>query len=772
MRKKKQKQVKQLINYIKFVAMGIVLVIIVALVSGCGSRVENDGGSSQGKKVLSKAEIQELTDLVAVDAEENSNPVYDEDWEEEVEGIDTEDSDSNSHYTYILGYRDDGKDEEEEYDEESEKLLVQVFADQKILQTFSESEIALHPGKKEEEIELEGVTDQEIICSANLYEDDFVIWYRIPLSYENGQEKLLCDKKEILYQNEDWEGSLYDDVGKYLLCADIKGLFVLNKENGEKQNLDFGILGNYGYCNDLDSWIDPAGELHTILTEYQDDMPNALHMYQTETKSMKKITDGITSESPMTSGEGKIFFTGLVNPQKSNDYNLYVYDMETEQKKVLAWEREIRDMLPGNPADQADIIRELVYAQGNLYLEIRYGDECYVLACTPDEGTLTLLEGMPELVKHREYYLSKSIKKGNDRYCNMNDHNIYEKTDEGVVERTLDGAYVRTIHLAYPYTLIYVNNQELIYQYIPDACAAPVFCSVPLTQIDGNDYPEISRMAAIVRGDDKDAAGEVWMGQLYADERYLVYRTSLRCFEVYDRRAKSFIDIMNLPEYGQSFGERCIQDHKCGDSIYLSSTYKSEEGYGYQLSLYHVGDKKMSRIDPTCFTSGNACWSGDGKKIIYERLPEEGKETAEYCAYDISTGDRELLFADSDLQKLVNMDNCDSVEMKLVADKLYLFMYCFGEEYQDNRYKVCSYDLSGENGLQYESQISALLEEGKGWDWQYYVVEGKLILAGCQEDEEMGVVRDSEKYFYYDLGTGENGSFDRQDPEWLYLSFC
>ena len=772
MRKKKQKQVKQITNYLKFVAAGIVLVIIVALVSGCGSQTQNNGSSSERKKVLSKAEIQELTDLV-VDAEENSDCIDEEDSREEVEGIATEDSDSNSRYTYILGYRDNGEDEEEDDEEDSEKLLVQVSADQKILQTFSENEIALHPKNRDEEIEFVGVTDQEIICSADLYEDDAVIWYRIPLSYENGQEKLLCDKKEIIYQEEDWESDLYDDVEKYLLCANINGLFVLNKESGEKQEIDSSILENYGYCEDLDSWIDSEGELHTVLMEYQDNVPNALYMYQTETKKIQKITDGITSESRMTSVDNKIFFTGLVNQQKSNDYNLYVYDMKTEQKKVLATETEIRDMLPGKPADNADIIRELVYAKGNLFLEIRYGDECYVLSCAPDEGTLTILDGMPELVKHTEYQLPKPITNGNDRYCNMNDHNIYEKTDGGVVERTLDGAYVRTIHLAYPYTLIYVNNQELIYQYIPDICGAPIFCSIPLTQIDGNDYPEISRKTVIVKGSNKDIAGEVWMGAIYADERYLVYRSSFRNFGVYDRKAKAFIDIADLPEQGQSLAGKCIQEHMQGDNIYMGSAYKSEEGYGYQLSLYHFGDQKASRIDPSSYTSGTACWSGDGKEIIYMRWSNEDDERTEYCSYNISTGKRKLLFTDLDLQKILNMKDCGSVYMKLVADKLYLFIDYYGENY--GTYKVCSYELSGKGGLRYESQISALLEEGKDlylYSWKYFVVEGELLLIGCQEDEEGSVVRDSEKYYYYDLETGEKGSFDRQDPEWLYLSFC
>lgn len=775
---KKKKQKKQIINYLKFVVAGILLVIIVALVSGCGSQVQDDGSSS-GKRVLSKSEIQELTDLVVVDAEEISRR-FDEG--EEVEGISTIDSDVNSHCTYVMGYRSDGED-----DEDFESILAQVSPDRKVLQTFSEDEIKLHPGKKEW-VELMGVTDQEIICSADLYDEgedadtwyrgDAVIWYRIPLSYENGQEKVLCDRKEIIYHSEDLYNKLYCGKGRYLLCENSEDLFVLNQESGEKWKIDFGILGDYGYCESADPWIDSEGDLHVVLAKYQDGVPDALDIYQTKTQSVQKITDGITSESRITTGDGKVFFTGLADKKMSNDYNLYIYDMETGQKKVLAWESKIRDMLPGKPSDNADIIRELVYAQGTLYLEIRYGKESYVLSCTPEDGTLTLLEGISELVKHTEYQLPESIKDGNSKYCSVNDHNIFEVAEDGVVERTLDGAYVRTIHLSnsdsWPYGLVYVNNQEMIYRYMPNACAAPVFCSIPLTQMDGNDYPEVSRKTVITKGTENDAAGEI-MG-LYADERYLVYYSSIRRFGVYDRKAKAFVDLENLPGPGQGFscaGDICFYKCLCGDNLFLNSAYKSDKGLGYQLSLYHLGDQKVNRIDPSCFTTGDARWCEDGTRIIYERLSSKKGEEVEYCSYDISTGNKELLFTETDLQKLVKMKEMGDVEMISAAGKLYLAISSYGEFGRVDKYEVCSYDLAGEGGLQYEPQISAFMGEQQGmYQDQFYMIEGKLFLTAHQEDKDGKTIKDGDKYYYYDLETGRGAEFGKGDPEWLYLSFC
>ena len=245
MRKKKQKQARQIMNYLKFVTVGIVLLIIVALVSGCGIRRQEGGSCSEGKKILSKAEIQELTDLVVVDADDEEF-AYDDDSdyeEDEIEWLMTEDSDSNSHYTYIWG------DKEEK--DSVEMILAQVSTDHKVLQTFSTQDIELYSGKKEESTEFLGATDQELIFESNLYlEGDDKIWYRIPLSYENGQEKVLCDRKEVLYKAGEEEGGFCFDAGNYFFCSDEKSCFTLDRETKKKQEIIRDDKNEiYGYCD-------------------------------------------------------------------------------------------------------------------------------------------------------------------------------------------------------------------------------------------------------------------------------------------------------------------------------------------------------------------------------------------------------------------------------------------------------------------------------------------------------------------------------------------
>lgn len=84
MGKKKWKQ--QIKNYLIFVAAGVIILIIIALLSGCGNNMPNcDTGSRQ--KVLSSAEIKELQELAMLDAEDVYDPAAEEE-ETKIAGID------------------------------------------------------------------------------------------------------------------------------------------------------------------------------------------------------------------------------------------------------------------------------------------------------------------------------------------------------------------------------------------------------------------------------------------------------------------------------------------------------------------------------------------------------------------------------------------------------------------------------------------------------------------------------------------------------------
>lgn len=765
MRKKKQKQVKQLTNYLKFVVAGILLVIIVALVSGCGSQVQDDGSSSGQKKVLSKTEIQELTDLVVTDSEDSFCEVeYGEDF---IEGVITDEFDWNSHYIYVWGWKDRGEDGDEIGSDP--QILAQVSEDQKVLQTFSEDELALYHGKWAS-TEFVGATDQELFFCAKsgITINEKWIWYRIPLSYENGQEKVLYEKKEAIYEAEEEWGSVYCGAGKYLLCGYDGEIFVLDKESGETQRVVKNSKDkSYGYIG-FDPWISPEGDTYVVLVGYQDHLDNSLYAYRLGTKEVQEITTEISSESRVTYGDGKVFFTGLVDHQMQNDYNLYVYDMLTGQKKILASEAEIREILPKKPSEHADFIREMAYAQGTLYLEIRYAKQCYVVSCAVEKGSLALLEGLPELVRHREYQVSEPIKNGNSRYYNVNDHNIFENSEGGVVERTLDGKYVRTIHLLYPYSLIYANNEELIFECETEPCDGSIIYSVPLVQLDGNDYPDINRRKILLKKVHPEYDGDgVRSAAFYADEKYLIYISNDHSFVAYDRQAQKFVDIAGIPQERQGLVTDNILNNKSGEYIVFEAHSKNREKKGFLL--YHFGDSKVTPLDHYGY---DAHWSEDGKILIYEGWSGRDEDLIKIYSYHVDTGKKKVIFTKKDLKEIFkqvseNQEIMPYYDSFSVSGKIYYVARAL----KGNKCWVVSYDLAGGGELQYEAQISDFVNVNQDLElWDLEVAEGTLFIMKAQMDEEGDVDESSAKYYYYNPGTGKYAEIGETDEERLYLS--
>ncbi|MDE6568245.1 MAG: hypothetical protein K2K70_11010 [Lachnospiraceae bacterium] len=656
-------------------------------------------------------------------------------------------------------------------------------------QEFSEDELALHPKNNDEEIGFVGATDQELIFRSVFYledlEKDNSTWYRIPLFYENGQEKVLCDRKEVFYEAGDKMAGINFDAGNYLFCEDEQDCFVLERNTGQKQEIiNNDKTGLYGYCAQTDPWLSPDGNVCVVLDRYWDGLPNAIYSYHTGKQKVQEITEGITWESRMVSGDGQVFYTGLVDEKKQNDYNLYVYDMELGVKKVLASEEEIRAMLPEKPAKNADFIRELVYAGGTLYLEIRYGDQCCVLSCKPEQGTLTFLEGIRELVRHKEYSLSEPIKNGSNKYSLANDHNIFEKAGGDVVERTLNGAYVRTLYsFCGVHDLLYVNNQELICQisnYDAEDYGKSVLYSIPLTEMDGNDYPEISCMVEITSRVSSEFADQVQTEKIYADEDYLVCMTESNEFTVYDRKKEKFIDIARLSKKPSSLpSSEIMENNICGEYVLFKTRIENK----WELLLYHFGDNKTISIDPLCETMAPAVWSQDGKTIIYECMSKTAENEREICTYDIQTGKKTVLFRDREIYQILEQYGKKYPEIDgyfrdeylniyVDSDQLYLFT----EPIFGNSGEVCvfRYDLGEKKGLEYVEQSNDCLkyQEDQGISL-LGVTGGKLFLKKYQvlvDEEEDDVIEKDIKYYYYDLRSGKSTEFGQNDGEYLYLS--
>lgn len=761
MDREKKKWNKQIRNYLIFVAAGVVILIIIALLSGCGSKMADQNVDSGQKSVLTSAEIKELQEQALLDVEEVYDPEAEEE-EIEITGIDDVDGWwENSQYRYAWGFQE----EEDEYN------LLQLSAEDKVLQTFSTQDLSLFSRGDDEEIEVEGVTDREIICSTNLYmEDDMVTLYRIPLSHEHGKEQLQLDRKEKIFREEDWEAVLCYGKGKDLLFEDDKGCFILDQDAGKK----YRVIKNekntiYQYCGQIDPWTTSQGDSYVALERYRNGLVEGVYAYRMGDRNIQKITDRINCESKITAGEGKVFYTGLVTKELTSDYSVYVYDFQTGKEKMLASEQDIREVLPEKPSENADFIREMVYAKGELYLELRFDGRCYVCTCTPDQGNLTLLKGLKELARHHEYHLKEPVREGNRNYTFANDTNIFEKNGGNVIERTLNGEYVRTIHLQ-PYHLLYVNNEELIYEYEPDLCGPSELYSVPLTEKDGMCFPEINRIERITRSGGLSA---VWGGGFYADKRFLVYMTSDGYeFKVYDRMAKKFLDIDNVPSSGRShlIGDTIFV---CGDVVAVSYFIKGENESG--VFLYRFGDHKVTYLDEAYVNSG--FWNQEEKAFIYPRINHENK--IEWCSREILTDKNTVLFTEDDVQEILGRREKEMEEWDLLCtysclvDGQFFFVPDF---YYANRIQnILCYDLTDKTGLQKAKWNMEQEKEGKNQEWAFLgSIEGKIFLKTYQveKDEEdfYEEVEDSAAYYSYDPVTGNCTEIKPTEGEWLFLS--
>lgn len=759
----KKKRNKQIRNYLMFVAAGVVILIVIALLSGCGSKMADHNAGSGQKSVLTSAEIKELQEQAMLDAEGVFDPAAEEE-DEEIAGI--EDVDGwweNSQHRYAWGFQ-----EGEEVD--TDGVLVQLSAEDKVLQTFSAQDLSLFSRGEDEEVEVEGVTDREVICSTNLYaEDDMVTLYRIPLSHEHGKEQLQLDRKEKIYKEEDWEAVFCYGEGNYLLFEDDKGCFILDQDVGKK----YWIIKNkknmiYQHCGEMDPWITPQGDAYVVLKRYRNGLAEGLYAYRMGDRNIQEITDSISCESKIAAGEGKIFYTGLVTKEYTSDYSIYAYDFQTGKEKMLASERVIREALPQMPSENADFMREMVCVKGQLYLEIRFDGRCYVCTCTPDRGSVTLLEDIKELARHQEYHLEESVQGGNRNYTFANDTNLFERSGGNVIERTLDGKYIRTIHLE-PYYLLCANNEELIYEFERDPCGETELYSVPLTKLDGNAFPEINRIERITRSGGSDIYG----GRIYADKGFLVYVAwDGYEFKVYDRMAKKFLDIANVP----SSGRYCLKGDTvfaCGDVVAVSYFIRGKNSSG--VFLYRCGERNVTCLDDDFVDGG--LWDQEGKTLIYQRINHENK--IEWCSHEILTDKDTVLFTEDDVQKILGrygkaMDESDLLFTYscLVDGQFFFFPDLY---YTDKIQSVLCYSLKEKTGLKKAKWNVEQKKEEKEQRWAFLgSVEGKVFLEKYQvekdEEDDYEEVEGSAAYYSYDPATGNCTEIKPAEGEWLILS--
>lgn len=719
----------------------VLIILSFCLLTGCGDKT-------------SDVATQEAKNLKMLTDEGDETPLSTDEYEEDIW--------ENSHFVYEATYMDPD-------DEDEEELLIQKKPDGTITEQIRFGKLALLSSGGDY-VEILAITDKEIICTDE--EDTHFetgALYCIPLSFHDGKEEVLYDKKEVI-----WKGSsdvtkpllFVACIGDYILCDGAKRECIEFNRHSQK-TVSIGSEKNeeYRYYSDVMQGYCYTGE-YILCSRYIEKEQKGIYVHKVGTKTAEPVIESDAEGTMIAVGEGKFYYTDLIDAAKNSLYDVWQYDCEQKKNRKILTREQIEDILPEKPSAGCDLIRAMKVAEGKLYIEIRYADKVHVVSYDGDTEVCKLENGIRELVRHKEYKLDTPIADANERYTSCNDHNLYSNNQTGgLVERQLDGTYVRTIRMKGGHFL-YANNEELIVAY-PDEEQVDVLYSVPLRQIDGNDYPDFNKKEKLVK------IGEgyyttIWDGELYADRKYLVFMTNDHDFQVFDRQKKTFITITNDPPERHTFGVGTILNNRCGDYFVFNTKPfgKKEEEYGF--SYYRMGDKKVTRIDPQCYTAADYICDSARGQIIYERAADIGKKDwkNEIWRYDMKSGGKKRLFSMSEWKKVLEKNG---------VSKGPTWFYSRWYVYQDRLYivgsTVLSLDLKDCQEVRLEKEMMEQMKEGKRENVSSLgIVEGKLLTMKVDVDEDGEEIAGTERYFCFDMETKEGKELTDNDPECLYLS--
>ena len=806
-----KKSVVKIISFVTVIMLvaGLVMLLLYSIksiesVSPVADSLSNVSGSSidSGERKTTGIEVAEI----------GADEVEIRELIDESRQADKVDGWANSHFYYEVDYKGH---------------LLQKDSEGNVINQFPVSKLALLSGADDgEDVSIMCVTDSEIICEdhrlnySNETEQQAV--YSVPLSFSEGEETPVYDKKEILcqkefdFENEDFISYLSQALshGDYLLCESMDSMLTedssysygeIDRNTKEpvaisEEKKDEYML--YAHSEENRTWGELEGD-YVLLEKYTDFSSDkeikkakgkssyVIYAHEIGSGKVTVLTEQESADTMIAHGDGKYFYTALSGDDGKIRYDVWMYDGEAAENKIIISEDYLVSLLPNEPPENCDLIRALRYQNGKLYIEVRYSGETHVLSYEVETGKTVMEQAVKELVHHPDYQIEKAIKKANAKYSYANDRNLYTQIEgEGIEQRTLDGKYIRTIHPGKNgegnLVLMYVNNEEMILQDYsgPSKKESEVgyIYSVPFEQIDGVDYPNVSKKKLIFSLEDMGNGAYAFYGGLYANSRYVVYMLNFHEFSVYDRKKKTHIKIKNLPQTSHGFanGQSGIQN-AVSDNYAVFNTKpvsESDEGSEYAFSIYKMGDNKSTIIDSKCNTAADYTLDSD-KRVIYERLGE--KEKTEYCSYDIKSGKKEVLFTSDDMDKL-------NKKMKKKLGKkgegAYYIFSMYGEKlYVGDGDFVYTYDFAGDKKLVCDEKMSKAVtafsrgtnKKHKYWLEAKGVVEGKYLFTRDEYISEGDGIDDDEKvvgysYFYYDMEKETWREVTKKDAEYLYFA--
>lgn len=707
--------------------MAGVYAFCMGMFTGCGSVQEKDelpalsGLVSEENGIAGEAEEEDY------DRAANSMCCYREDlsrWDDDYEGEDEE-------VTYLA-----------QYDKQGNKL-----------QEFSYSQFGM---EDELYIEILAARDHELLFSyePNPTESDKRDIYSVPLEHKDGKEIVAFDKISMvckglpsdyyLYGDDDY---LIFDNGNSILevCradknykkirADVKGITLFRQRADEENRLIyFGGSSKEGY--------------------------QGLFAYVVGGETIRQVTSRDCMNTLFAMGGGKLFYTAVRSENGGLCYDLFQYDNATGENTTLATETEIVGKMPAAPTEGSDVVREIRYRDGKVYMEVWAKQEKYVLCCDAASRELTVEEGIKCLVEHTESKLDEPLHDADANYGNANDQNIFISSSMpdggmGLREYTLQGEFVRNVYTHYCgeiWNLLYANNEELIFG-VGGEMDEDIY-SVPLRKVDGNDFPVMGEAKKICKV--SEYGGCIWYGNMYADADYLVYVCNIHEASVFDRKAGKHIDIKNMPATNFYFATDSgkVSQNRVGDCfIYCTKPYgKNEDKYAF--SYWRLGEDHLTIMDKRCYTAAPRACDPERNQVLYGL--DDG-----IWRYDIKNGKRTKLLDEKDMEAFFKKYAKESVDGDLFVDRDRLYIVnTWGEG-------CCgSFDLENGGGIQYEEKFSEMLkEDSEVYDSSIKQAEGKFLITMEPDDDSDLPCR----YWYYDPQTAEGKKLSPTDKEMLYF---
>jgi len=698
------------------------------LLAGCGAKDKNDVNNVKtvNETTISGLVVQEngILETAHEGIEDDGGITYAYDWANNF-------CKYSDYYTYIIQYDYQGKE----------------------LQKFSYKKFGMEDIS---EIEILEILDDKLLFSYYSYNSNAYDIYSVPIQHEDGKEVIKFDKKQKICKDILFSYYIYGNSSYFVLDA-FESIIEVSQEKKEYREIDTGIEGIS--LTPISDKLIAREEDVVYFSGIAGEEYKGIFSYTLGSGIIKHITDKDTMNTIFTSCDGKLFYTATRPEDGGMCYDLIQYDNKSGENTVLATEEQITSKMPDKPTENSDIVRELCYKDGYVYMEVWAKQKPYVLSCNVATHELEFVKNLKFLVKHTEEKLEKPLSNANANYGNANDHNIFitvpgDYNYDILKEYTLQGEFVRNVYTHYfgnMWTLVYANNDELFFN-VGDERGAAIY-SVPLHFVDGNDFPVMDKAEKVVDVD--GYYGCVWQGNFYADSGYLVYVSNNHNAEVYDRKRKKFIKIKNMPETCFSFitdSQHVALKHIDDCFVYATKPYGNGEDK-YAFSYYKLGTDKLKFIDKRCYTSASKICDHKRKQVIYELYDEV------WC-YDMNNDKKKKLLDKKDIKafyKSHNKKRDPMFDLYMDRDKLYIV---------DTVSECCaSFDLEKGGKLQYEEVFSEMIKEkGDYWASDIQQAEGKFLIK-LSDDHYYGCFQ----YRYYDPETNTGKELSENDKEILYF---